>query len=310
MQDKMEEVLRSLQGEYLQPRMSEEQLERLRMRMETAKGENRRDLRRTRMRRAAALAAALAASFVVLVNSVPMAAHAMEGIPVIGGLVRAVTFRSYQYEDDRHSADVEVLMLAVDPWVEGGQLQGNLEKTTEEINGEIQTLTEELLNDFRESMVGDGMEYRDLVIHSEVIATTGEYFTLKVSCYEGSASGYQWNYFYTIDLNTGKQLKLKDLFVEGSDYIGRISANIQEQMAEQMEADENVIYWLEDEMEEWSFKEIPEDVSFYLNEKGQVVICFNEGDVAPMYMGTVEFAIPEEVLSDIREHNAPEGKMP
>ena len=28
---------------------------------------------------------------------------------------------------------------------------------------------------------------------------------------------------------------------------------------------------------------------------------FNEGDVAPMYMGTVEFEIPAEVLSAIRK---------
>lgn len=43
------------------------------------------------------------------------------------------------------------------------------------------------------------------------------------------------------------------------------------------------------------------DVSFYLNEKNNVVIGFNEGDVAPMYMGTVEFEIPAEVLENIRK---------
>ena len=41
--------------------------------------------------------------------------------------------------------------------------------------------------------------------------------------------------------------------------------------------------------------------SFYLNEKNNVVINFDEGDVAPMYMGSVEFEISSEVLSNIRK---------
>lgn len=54
-------------------------------------------------------------------------------------------------------------------------------------------------------------------------------------------------------------------------------------------------------MEEWNFEELPEDVSFYVNENNELVICFNEGDVAPMYMGTVEFVISNEVLGEIRK---------
>ena len=69
-----------------------------------------------------------------------------------------------------------------------------------------------------------------------------------------------------------------------------------------MDEDENVYYWLDDkEVEEWNFEEIPEDVSFYVNENNELVICFNEGDVAPMYMGTVEFVISNEVLGEIRK---------
>ena len=39
----------------------------------------------------------------------------------------------------------------------------------------------------------------------------------------------------------------------------------------------------------------------YVNEKDNVVISFNEGEVAPMYMGALEFEIPADVLSDIRK---------
>ena len=68
-----------------------------------------------------------------------------------------------------------------------------------------------------------------------------------------------------------------------------------------MAEDEDKMYWLHDEIAELNFTAITEDVSFYLNEKGNVVIGFNEGDVAPGYMGAVEFEIPAEVLSDIRK---------
>lgn len=100
-------------------------------------------------------------------------------------------------------------------------------------------------------------------------------------------------------MNTGERLELKDIFLEGSDYITLISENIKEQMQAQMLEDEGVYYWLNDEIEEWNFKSITEETSFYLNEKGNVVIGFDEGDVAPMYMGTVEFEIPREILQDI-----------
>ena len=100
-------------------------------------------------------------------------------------------------------------------------------------------------------------------------------------------------------MTTGKQLQLKDLFKEDADYITVISEEIKKQMREQMEADENVRYWLEEEMEEWNFQAITEETLFYLNEDEQLVISFNEGDVAPMYMGVVEFVIPEGVVQGI-----------
>ena len=46
---------------------------------------------------------------------------------------------------------------------------------------------------------------------------------------------------------------------------------------------------------------ITDETSFYMNENGNIVIGFNEGEAAPMYMGAVEFEIPTEVLVDIRK---------
>ena len=295
-----EEGLKSLQKAYIEPRMSEEQLNRLKMKMEEAKRENRKDRNRTRVTRLAATAAALVIAFIALPNMSPQIAYAMEKIPVIGQFVKVVTFRDYEYEDEQHRADVEIPELVVETEPQEAQPEEILENTTDEINAEIQELTNELLNEFTNHM-REELGYKELIVKSEVLVTTQEYFTLKLSCYQGEASGYAWNYFYTIDLISGERLQLKDIFVEGADYITPISENIKEQMRNRMAQDENVYYWLDDEIEELNFKAISEETSFYINEKDNVVISFDQGEVAAMYLGVVEFEIPAEVLVDIRK---------
>ena len=300
-----EDELKSLQKEYLEPRMSEEQLNRLKLKMEEAKRENRKDRNRTRVTRLAATAAALVIAFIALPNMSPQIAYAMEKIPVIGQFVKVVTFRDYEYEDEQHRADVEIPELVVETEPQEAQSQEAqpeeiLENTTDEINAEIQELTNELLNEFTNHM-REELGYKELIVKSEVLVTTQKYFTLKLSCYQGEASGYAWNYFYTIDLISGERLQLKDIFVEGADYITPISENIKEQMRNRMAQDENVYYWLDDEIEELNFKAISEETSFYINEKDNVVISFDQGEVAAMYLGVVEFEIPAEVLDDIRK---------
>ncbi len=300
-----EEGLKSLQKAYIEPRMSEEQLNRLKMKMEEAKRENRKDRNRTRVTRLAATAAALVIAFIALPNMSPTIAYAMEKIPVIGQFVKVVTFRDYEYEDGKHRADVEIPELVVEAESQEAQPQEAksveiLENTTDEINTEIQEITNELLNEFANHM-REELGRKELIVKSEVLLTTQEYYTLKLSCYQGEASGYAWNYFYTIDLASGERLQLKDIFVEGADYITPISENIKEQMRNQMTKDENVYYWLDDEIEELNFKAISEETSFYINEKDNVVISFDQGEVAAMYLGVVEFEIPAEVLDDIRK---------
>lgn len=298
--EQSDEALQSLQKAYLEPRMSEGQLSRLNMRIEDAKRENRKDRKRMQIRRLATTAAALVIAFTALPNMSPAIAYAMEQMPIIGSFVKVVTFRDYEYEDEQHQANVKVPELMVDAASQNNQFQHVLGNTTDEINTEIQKITGDLLDEFT-NHVRDELGYEELIVNSEIILTTQQYFTLKLICYQGKASGYERNDYYTIDLASGERLQLKDLFKEGADYITPVSENIMEQMRSQMAKDENVSYWLDDEMEELNFKEITEGTSFYINENDHVVISFNEGDVAPMYMGIVEFEIPEEVLADIRK---------
>lgn len=296
--DLLERELHILRKEYEKHQMTDAQVKQLHR---TIKEAGKMKEKRTGGIRFAVAAAVVAAGlFVILPNTSGTIAHAMEQIPIIGQLVKVVTFRDYEYESDRNMADIEVPEIKPEEQLADSTLQENIDRTTAEINAEIQSITDELIAEFEKNL-DEEMGYQDVVVKSEVLATTPEYFTLKLICYQGAGSGYQWNYFYTIDLNTGERLQLKDIFEEGADYITPISENIKVQMQERMDADESVYYWLNDEIEEWNFKAITDETSFYLNERGNVVIGFNEGDVAPMYMGTVEFEIPADVLDGIRK---------
>ncbi len=317
-----------LKEQHMGREMSATHFVKLQETMNRAKAENRRERFRKSMAGYSAAAAALVAAFIILPNTSASVAHAMGQVPLLGQLVSAVTFRDYQYEGERYHADITVPELVVATYEDanagiavtdaGNELSQSAgtqsdrissertsdavqEKLTETVSGisaEIKEYTDKLIDQFAKQ-VQDELGYQDVYVTSEVLTANEEYFTLKVFCYQGAGSGYQWNYFYTINLKTGERMKLADVFAEDADYITPISENIKEQMRRQMAENDKIYYWLDHEIEEWNFKSITADTSFYVNAEGNVVIAFDEGEVGPMSTGSVEFVIPTEVVADI-----------
>ena len=150
--ESMEEELQALKKNYQKPQMSNNQLDKLRKRMEEANMENRRDKRKKKMIQATAAAAAIVGAFLILPNTSASIAHAMEQIPIIGQLVEVVTFRDYTYETDRNMADIEVPEIKLDDQAAEGEVKENLERSTEEINAEIQKITSELIAEFEANL--------------------------------------------------------------------------------------------------------------------------------------------------------------
>ncbi len=295
----MNKEMQQLKQEYKEIKMNEEQKKELVSMMEQAK----KDKRRKSNNYAGILAAAAVATFVILPNTSAGVAQAMSNIPLLGNLVDIVTFRDYEYEDEQNIANVEIPEILVDDTASENvseESKENLQGTAKEINAEIKGVADKFVKEFEENLKKEE-GYQEVVVNSEIMQTTDNYFTIKLMCYQANASGAEWDYYYTIDLQTGEYLELASLFKEGSDYKQLISENIKEQMQAQMDADENVIYWLNEEMEEWNFKSITDETAFYLNENNEIVISFHEGDVAPMYMGIVQFVIPNEVVEGIRK---------
>lgn len=291
----------ALKQDYQNHEMSPEQLDKMKASIAQAKKENQKKRSLHILRNTLASAAAVALVFIILPNTSSGVAYAMSQVPGLSKLVNVVTFRNYQYEDDHNTADITVPEVAVSTEsTENSEVADKTKKSANEINSEIQSITEKLIDEFEaEKKQEDG--YQDMTVKSEVIATTDQYFTLKLMCFQSAGSSAEWDYYYTIDLTTGERLKLADLFQDGSNYLDVISQEIKTQMQAQMDADSNKIYWLNSDMPEGDFTSITNDTSFYLNSDNELVITFNEGDVAPMYMGCPTFTIPNDVLADIRK---------
>lgn len=247
------------------------------------------------------VAAAAAAVVMIIPNVSPVAAYAMENMPVLGGFFKVITIRDYSYDDEFKEAQINVDEIAVEEnaSVEGEALE-NAKKSMGEINADMKAMAERYEAEFKASLEEEG--YHSVSVSSEVVSTSKDYFTLKLTCFESAADGSEMVYYNTIDLKTGNKVALQNLFKDGSDYKSVIAANIEEQMRANTASDENNIYWLDGEMmTDWSVASSLDNASFYVNQSGSVVISFNEGEVAPMYMGTVEFTIADSVIADLRK---------
>ena len=281
--------------EYEEIKVPENMKERMEASIERAKMEKRK-VKKVKLWKTCASAAAVLAIVLVLPNTSQTAAAAMQQIPLLGNLFKITTVREYQVDEERNMANVKVPQVEVQDATEGNtdaDRSAQAKESADAINFDIEEETNKLIDEFKESMKNEE-GYQDIYIDSKVLTDNDRLFSLELILYQGAGSGYEQHRHYTVDKLTGKELTLKDLC--GDDYVNTISEEVKEQMRAQMAADETVKYWLDDpDVPEWNFDKIAEDQDFYVNAEGHVVICFNEYDVAPGSMGCVEFTMPQTV---------------
>lgn len=248
-----------------------------------------------------AVVAAAMLTLVILPNMGAGVAYAMGNLPVVGKLFQAVTFRDYQYEDGRFSANVQIPQIVLndlDVEAENPAVRSELDETIRQVNFDIEKVTEELVAEF-EASAALGESYGGLEIHHEIVMDNEQYFSLKLFIYRGAGSGMQSYKIYTIDKLSGRQIQLKDLFVEGSDFNTILSEDIQEQMRDIMVEDKSKAYWIDQENSEMNWKGLTEEQNFYFNAENNLVIVFDEYEIAPGYMGAQEFVIEKDVYKDL-----------
>ena len=288
--------MKLLKEEYQHLHIPEEGRRMMNEKIEQAKLDKKRKSLSRRIRFAGGAVAAAMAVIVALPNTNESIAKAMGNIPVIGSIVRVVTFRDYDYKDGNSEAHVSVPNIETD-----GENSDNGDAANQ-INKDVTDYTQQLIDQFeadaKELYGSEG--HKGLDVTYDVITDTEDWFTLRVTILETAASGNQYYRFYHIDKKTNSVATLSSLFKDDVDYITPISENIKEQMRNNTNKDEGNTYFLDQEdMPDENFKAIKAEQNFYFNSNNDLVIVFDEYEVAPGSMGNPEFIIPNSVISGL-----------
>lgn len=274
-----EKLLKELKEEYDNINVNEKGIENMKNSIKNAKREN--NNKKNYM--GIGLVAALAI-FIIIPNVSETAGMAMSKIPVVGKIVNIVTLN--KYSDESKNINVEI------PQIEDENK--SLDNLNQNIDKYIESLVEEFKSDYT---TGDKSS---LEIKYSIIRDKDNLLSIKIEGQETKASGYTFAKIYNIDKLTGQPVELKDIFKENSNYIEVLSENLISQMRTQTKNDPNKMFFIDDdEMPSENFKQIKEDQNFYFNENDELVLAFDEYEIAPGAMGSLEFIIPSDITKDI-----------
>ena len=280
-----QEQMNMLKKEYEQIEVPAQALTVLQAGIDKAKREGHSGVMPKRSYWGAWAAAAAVLVFIAVPNVSPTAAMAMADMPVLNKVVQVVTFNRYTQitEDKLYAANVQTAKLEV-------QGDAQLQSSVGEINAEVKVYAEQMIAQFQQEMEAQGGVY-GLDIGYTVVTDSDKWFTLEIITTETMASGAETVRYYNLDKETGKYVHLADLFPKGYDYVTAVSEDIKAQMVQRMAEDENQSYFINSDMPEEDFQQIAPDQQFYVNQDGQLVIVFNEYEVAPGSMGCPQFTI-------------------
>lgn len=279
-----EKVMADLKKEYTDIPVPPQAKTRLLQGINQAKREQKRRTHMKLFKSTGATAAAAMVAITMMANLTPTTANAMEKIPVIGSIAKVVTFRTFEDQKEGYEAKVEIPQINI-----GG-------KAETAANQSIEEYANQLIAQYEQQLAEDqGQGHYTLDSSYRVVTDTDKYLSIRIDTTVAMASGAQYVKIFTVDKATGNVLTLNGLFSNNSDLLNAVSNNIKEQMDAQMDADENVTYFLNSDMPDTDFTGLKGTESFYFNKAGELVITFDEYEVAPGYMGAVEFTIPLSV---------------
>ena len=257
--------------------------------------------RKSHMNRIRIAAASVAAVFTVLIvgaNTSQVFAATLSKVPVVGSIVKVLTFREYTVNEGTFNADIKV------PAIQGTENKTLENSLNEKYLEEGKSLYEGFNADMEELKKNGGGHLGidsgyEVKTDTDRILSIGRY---TVNTVGSSSTTMKYD---TIDKKNEVLITLPSLFKDDS-YIDIISENIKKQMVEQNKADSDQYYWVEGIEQDSSmelFDKIAKDQNFYINPEGKLVISFDKYEVAPGYMGVVEFVIPTDILSDVLVSN-------
>ena len=245
-------------------------------------------------KRATATLATTFALFVVLLNTNESFARAMGDVPIIGSLAEVFTVREYREKNDTDLIEAKI------PAIKNTGNEDLEDRINYEISSKINEVLEEArarAEEYKEAVLSTGGTMDDYIptkinVDYKITYQDDKIISFVITKSESSASAYQEQYFYNIDIQNGKELNLRDVL--GEDYKKIVDEEVNKQIRERMEKNEENIYFT---AEEGGFSGIENEYQdFYIDENKKATVVFQKYEIAPGYMGIQNFEIPNDVL--------------
>jgi len=209
-----------------------------------------------------------------------------EANPQQGSLI---DYKHYIQQQDHMDVDLEVPVLV---GMTNSSLQQEInarwEKAAEEFQQEVASTLEEYV--YNAQTNGYPVHRYQAVSRVQEGFCSDRFLSIYIDYYSytGGAHGFTERRAYNIDLTTGQELGLSDLFAPEYDYISIIN----EAVSKQIQANPDVFF--DGEM---GFKGIDRNQPYYIKD-GNLVIYFGLYEIAPYAAGIQEFKIPLAQFGD------------
>lgn len=205
-------------------------------------------------------------------------AENLSEMPIIGSIVKVLTFNRIEVKDDYTAIDIEV------PNLEGlkdENLQAEINKILQDRAMIVYDKTMEEAEKIKEDSKEKGFVSRIPANVSQsyrLLHQDDDYIAFQVTTLTIAASGYQTSYIYNIDLKENRLLKLSDIYEDFDDLNQKIIAEMERRNG------------LEESFFIEEFKGVTDETNFYVKDN-QLTVVFDEYEVAAGYMGMPEIVI-------------------
>ena len=160
------------------------------------------------------------------------------------------------------------------------------DKVKKVINKLITQAIDDFTNEFKEFDKEPNTEHKLIAdITFQNYYSDDKIISFSINATQIMADSYLQKKFYTVDLKTGEVYNIEHFL--GTDYQNIVKKSVQQQIAENKEKYPNLMYF----DEAVNNLKITNEQPFYINKDNQVVVVFNQFEIAPGYMSLPEFII-------------------
>ena len=160
------------------------------------------------------------------------------------------------------------------------------DKVKKVINKLITQAIDDFTNEFKEFDKEPNTEHKLIAdITFQNYYSDDKIISFSINATQIMADSYLQKKFYTVDLKTGEVYNIEHFL--GLDYQNIVKKSVQQQIAENKEKYPNLMYF----DEAVNNLKITNEQPFYINKDNQVVVVFNQFEIAPGYMSLPEFII-------------------